>query len=166
MSQSPENSTSGASLQVILVLSAEEAREVVASLNKEDDFAQVARQKSIDPTADQGGYLGLLNAGELREEVRSALRGTGPGQISPVVQIPSGYAILKITQKEAGNVAKDVIVCGVVCVEAISAFWAFHGVLLFTSVRNSAGGIRRSIHIGTELMHSDLLRLVLGRLIR
>jgi hypothetical protein len=58
-----------------------------------------------------------------------------------------------------------VIVCGVVC-KPSPHFGAFHGVLLFTSVRNSAGGIRRSIHIGTELMHSDLLRLVLGRLIR
>jgi hypothetical protein len=88
MSKSPESSTSGSSLQVIVVHSAEEALEVVASLNKEDDFPQVARQKSIDPTADQGGYLGSLNAGELREELRSALRGIGPGQISPSYRFP------------------------------------------------------------------------------
>jgi len=107
-SPSPESSKSGElSLQVIVVRSAEEAQEVVARLNQGDDFAQLARQESIDPTADQGGYLGLLNAAELRAELRDAMRGVGPGQISPVVHIPSGYAILKITHNEAGTAPKD-----------------------------------------------------------
>ncbi len=40
--------------------------------------------------------MGRLNPGQLREELRDALRGHGVGQLTDVVRLPSGFAILKV----------------------------------------------------------------------
>jgi hypothetical protein len=37
-----------------------------------------------------------MDAAALRPELREALKGVGPGQLSPITRIPSGYAILKV----------------------------------------------------------------------
>jgi tetratricopeptide (TPR) repeat protein len=90
-------------LQVIVVRSPEEAREILERLRKGESFAQLARAKSVDPTADTGGYLGTFSPDALRSELRDALRSVGPGQISPVAHIPSGYAILKVLDGSASQ---------------------------------------------------------------
>jgi tetratricopeptide (TPR) repeat protein len=83
-------------LQVIVVRSSEEAEQVLQRLNKSEDFAALAREKSIDPTASAGGYMGKFATADLRTELREALQGVAPGELSKVVRIPEGYAILKI----------------------------------------------------------------------
>src|SRR5208282_5915686 len=83
-------------LQLIVVRSPEEAQEVIERLNKGEDFSKLAKEKSIDPTAEVGGFMGQFAPGTLRAELRDALKGVGAGQFTPVVHIPSGYAILKI----------------------------------------------------------------------
>ena len=94
-------------LQVIVVRSAEEAKEVHDRLQNGEGFSEVARERSIDPTADGGGYMGVLDPDTLRAELRDALVGVRPGQITGVVRIPSGYAILKVVDRGAANGAKD-----------------------------------------------------------
>src|SRR5205814_7990678 len=76
--------------------SAEEAARVQAELEKGADFAVLARQKSVDATSLDGGLLGKVDPSTLREELRTALRGLAPGQLSPVFRIPSGFAIVKV----------------------------------------------------------------------
>jgi tetratricopeptide (TPR) repeat protein len=83
-------------LQVIVVRSEEEARRVLERLKNGDDFAALAKEKSTDPTANDGGYMGKFAPRALRAELRDALQGVAPGQVSKVAQIPSGYAILKV----------------------------------------------------------------------
>lgn len=83
-------------LQVIVVRSQEEAEQILERLRKGDDFAVLAKEKSIDPTASGGGYMGKFAIGALRAELREALQGVAPGQTSKVAHIPEGYAILKI----------------------------------------------------------------------
>ncbi len=83
-------------LQVIVVPSAPEAQEILDRLNNGEDFAALAKEKSVDPTASGGGYMGELTLKDLRAELRDALQGVAPGQISKVARIPSGYAILKV----------------------------------------------------------------------
>jgi len=97
-----ENSPSGeVSLQVVVVRSPEEAQQVLDRLKKGEDFGSLAREKSIDSTASAGGYMGKFEPKELRAELRDALRGLGPGEVSPVAKIPSGYAILKVMKASA-----------------------------------------------------------------
>ncbi|MGB6429454.1 MAG: peptidylprolyl isomerase, partial [Candidatus Acidiferrales bacterium] len=83
-------------LQVIVVRTAEEAQAVLVRLKKGEDFGALAKELSIDPTADAGGFIGNVSPSSLRAELRDALSGVGPGQVTGIVQIPSGYAILKI----------------------------------------------------------------------
>src|SRR5690242_485617 len=83
-------------LQVIVVNTPEQAKQVLERLKAGYDFASLAKEKSIDPTADSGGYMGRMDPASLRPELRDAVKGVGPAQVSVVTRIPSGYAILKI----------------------------------------------------------------------
>src|SRR6202167_4415240 len=69
----PAGTNSGSNevtLQVIVVPSSEEAEQVLQRLNKSEDFAALAREKSIDPTASAGGYMGKFATADLRTELR------------------------------------------------------------------------------------------------
>ena len=83
-------------LQVIVVNTPEQADQVLERLKAGYDFASLAKEKSIDPTADSGGYMGRMDPTSLRPELRDALAGVRPRQISGVTRIPSGYAIRKV----------------------------------------------------------------------
>ena len=73
-----------------------QAQQLLQQLKGGTDFAVLAKEKSIDSTAIDGGYLGSLDPLQLRPELQPAIRGLGVGQYSEVVQIPSGFAILTI----------------------------------------------------------------------
>ena len=95
-------------LQVIVVDSPAAAQEIMARLKKGEDFAAVAKEASIDPSAGSGGRVGLVNASGLRPEAREALHGLKPGQITGVIKIPSGYLILKVLPEKEEAAAQDV----------------------------------------------------------
>jgi tetratricopeptide (TPR) repeat protein len=83
-------------LQIIVVPSANEAQQLLERLNKGEDFAALAKQKSTDATADDGGYMGKVDPATLRPEIRNALPSLASGKISGIIRLPSGYAILKV----------------------------------------------------------------------
>jgi hypothetical protein len=72
-----------------------------------EDFGSIAVEQSIDPTANQAGYLGLFDPTLLRPELRDALKGIKPGEFSSVVRIPEGYAILKIDAQSSPGPANE-----------------------------------------------------------
>lgn len=109
-SYSPSSQSVGSSklqLQVIVVASLAEAQQVIEQLKSGTGFAKLAREKSIDPTAGDGGYMGQFSPTELRAELRDALQGVGPGHFTQPVHIPSGYAILKIVDQPSNSKAND-----------------------------------------------------------
>ena len=83
-------------LQIIVSPSADEAEQLRAQVNGGADFAALAREKSVDPTGRDGGYLGKVSLTSLRPELRDALQGVTPGQTTAVVRIPTGYAIVRV----------------------------------------------------------------------
>ena len=83
-------------LQIIVVESSSEAERVLQQIKNGMDFAALARQKSIDPSAASGGSMGRLDPATLRPELRDALKGIGPGHVSGIVKISVGFAILKV----------------------------------------------------------------------
>jgi tetratricopeptide (TPR) repeat protein len=83
-------------LRVIVVDSQEEAQRILTRLNSGEDFVALAQAESIDPTGNAGGLLGRLTLSTLPPVLRDALAGVQPGQLSPVVKIPTGFAILKV----------------------------------------------------------------------
>jgi hypothetical protein len=85
-----------AGLRMIVVASADEAQRILDQLSGGADFAALARERSLDPTARDGGYLGKIDPASLRPELRDALRGLAGGQLTGVIRIPTGYAILEV----------------------------------------------------------------------
>lgn len=88
--------SSNPGLRIIVASSAEQAQGILERLKKGEDFAALAKQKSVDATADDGGYMGRVDPATLRPELREALKGIAPGQITGVIKVPSGFAILKV----------------------------------------------------------------------
>ena len=91
--QSAQTPAGDVSLRLIVVSSTEEAQRVLERLTRGEDFASLAREVSIDPSSDAGGSIGRVAVSSLRPELRRALEGLAPGQMSPAVQIPTGFAI-------------------------------------------------------------------------
>ena len=83
-------------LGIIVVPTIEDAQAVLKQLKSSEDFSILAKEKSTDPTATDGGYLGNLVPDELRPELRDAVRGLHVGDLSNIVHISSGFAILKV----------------------------------------------------------------------
>ncbi|HWG19320.1 MAG TPA: FG-GAP-like repeat-containing protein [Terracidiphilus sp.] len=83
-------------LGIIVLPTLEDARVVMQELNSGKDFSVLAKEKSIDATAAEGGYMGNVDPGELRAELQDALRGHRVGEITNIVHLASGFAILKV----------------------------------------------------------------------
>jgi hypothetical protein len=83
-------------LRIIVVSSLEKAERILDRLKQGQDFAVLARQESIDSTADDGGLIGKIDPANLRAELRNALQAVGPDKICPVARTPLGYAILQV----------------------------------------------------------------------
>jgi tetratricopeptide (TPR) repeat protein len=93
---SQDTSSASVDLRIIVVNSATEAQGILDRLKKGEDFAALAKEKSVDATSADGGDMGKVDPATLRSELRDALQGIAPGQITGVIKLPSGYSILKV----------------------------------------------------------------------
>jgi tetratricopeptide (TPR) repeat protein len=91
-----ESSSPGLELGMIVTPTAEQAEKVIKDFKAGTDFGVLAKEKSIDSTADDGGYLGRMNPIQLPPELRDAVKGIKPGQITGVVRMPNGFTVLTI----------------------------------------------------------------------
>ncbi len=66
-------------LGIIVTATMADAEAVLKQLNTGTDFSVLAKEKSIDATSSDGGYMGKLDPNQLRGELRDALRGHGAG---------------------------------------------------------------------------------------
>jgi parvulin-like peptidyl-prolyl isomerase len=89
----------------ILVETEEEANNILNKLKEGIiDFAELAKEKSIDPSAKNGGDLGFFARGQMVKEFEDAAFSLKPGEISGIVKTEFGYHIIKcIEKKEAYN---------------------------------------------------------------
>lgn len=81
---------------ILVTTTQAEAESVLKQLKSGWDFGVLAKEKSIDSTANDGGYMGVFTPDQLRPDLRAALAGRTVGQYSDVTPISSGYAILTI----------------------------------------------------------------------
>ena len=91
-----EDSSRKLDLGIIVLPTLEQAERTARQLVTGSDFSVMAKEKSTDATAIDGGYMGKLDPEQLRPELRNALSGRHPGQSTDIVRIPSGFAILKV----------------------------------------------------------------------
>ena len=69
------------------------------------DFAELAREYSTDEeTASNGGDLGAIERGQTVEPFDTALFALKTGEISPVVESPFGFHIVKAGQRQEGAI--------------------------------------------------------------
>src|SRR6478736_7338200 len=86
-------------LGIIVVPSRSDIEQVLKQLHAGMDFSVLAKERSVDATAVDGGYMGRMTPEQLRAEFRNALRGRKAGDLTDIVELPSGFAILKIFPK-------------------------------------------------------------------
>ena len=91
----------------ILFEEKEKAEEVLAEINEGADFAEMAREHSTGPTADNGGNLGFITANDqgLDRTFRDAAMELSVGEVSSEpVETQFGFHLIKVTDsKEAGT---------------------------------------------------------------
>ncbi len=85
----------------ILVESEDEAKAVAEELKKGADFAELAKKKSKDPGASDGGDLGFFTKDQMVPEFSTVAFGLEPGKISDPVKSQFGWHIIKVEEKRA-----------------------------------------------------------------
>ena len=85
----------------ILVETKEDANILLLQLKEGlTDFAELAKEKSIGPSAPSGGDLGFFTRGQMVKEFEDAAFALEQGEISDVVQTEFGYHIIKCEEKK------------------------------------------------------------------
>ena len=90
------NTPHAMNLGIIVTPTKADAEAVLKQLKDGTDFSVLAKEKSIEATASDGGYMGKLIPSQLRPELRGAVQGHKVGELTDTVQLPSGFAIVKI----------------------------------------------------------------------
>src|ERR1700745_3842771 len=83
----------------ILVETEDDAKAVKAELDKGADFAELAKKKSKDPGASDGGDLGFFTKDQMVPEFSAVAFALEPGKISDPVKTQFGWHIIKVEEK-------------------------------------------------------------------
>ncbi len=81
---------------IIVTHTTDEASSVLAQLKTGFDFGVLAKERSIDPSADDGGFLKQQNVAKLPTVLQDALHGLQAGQFAGPIRISAGFAVLTI----------------------------------------------------------------------
>lgn len=74
-----------------------------------EDFADIAREYSEDPSADSGGTLGRVNPDDLADRAfAEATKSLGIGEVSEPVKTQHGYHLITVTGKDPSTGEVDV----------------------------------------------------------
>jgi len=100
--------------QVVVAPKATEAAKKVArakadsllvEIRKGGDFELIAKRESMDPGSKaQGGDLGWNRRGTMVPEFDRVMFALAPGQLSPVIETPFGYHIIRVDRVQAAEV--------------------------------------------------------------
>ncbi|RME49710.1 MAG: hypothetical protein D6791_00075 [Chloroflexi bacterium] len=93
----------------ILVETQEEAESILKQLEDGADFAELAKQFSIDETTrDNGGDLGFFPRGVVLPEFEEVAFSLEPGERSGIVQTPFGFHIIEVLERETRPIPDDI----------------------------------------------------------
>jgi peptidyl-prolyl cis-trans isomerase C len=90
--------------QHILVNTEDEAKSVIAELDKGADFGELAKKYSTDSSAKSGGDLGYFGRDDMVKEFADAAFALSPGQYSKTpVKTKFGWHVIKVEDRRAGK---------------------------------------------------------------
>ncbi|MBI3606634.1 MAG: peptidylprolyl isomerase [Nitrospirae bacterium] len=75
-----------------------------AALEGGAEFGELARANSNGAEAAKGGDLGYFHRGDLLPALDREIEALAEGQISPVIQTPLGFHIIKVSERQVGRV--------------------------------------------------------------
>src|SRR5262249_45863655 len=84
------------SFRIITVQNEAKAAELRTRILAGESFENLARENSTDSSAPSGGFVGTFAPADLREELRAALSGLTPGQVSPVSKMGKEFFLLEL----------------------------------------------------------------------
>ena len=84
----------------ILVPTKDQAEDIIAILSMGEAFDTLAKAKSVDPSAQQGGDIGYFQKGQLLPEFEAACEQLKTDGISAPVQTKLGYHVIKLTDRK------------------------------------------------------------------
>jgi len=80
-----------------------EAQSLLERAGRGEDFAQLAKNYSQGPEAQEGGVLGFFKHKEMMPELEEAAFKLQPGGLSEVVRSSAGFHILRVMEKKGGE---------------------------------------------------------------
>lgn len=84
----------------ILLENEEEAKGVLEKARRNEDFAELAKEYSKDPSNDRGGDIGYFKRGQMIPEFEDAAFALKTGEISGIVKTQFGYHIIKLEDRK------------------------------------------------------------------
>jgi tetratricopeptide (TPR) repeat protein len=90
-----EGKASGNPLQIIVVKTHAEADQILERLKKGQFFSYLAKQYSLDPSSEEGGYVGISWFSNSPAGLEGAVQNLKPGQVGGIIEAPQGFLIVK-----------------------------------------------------------------------
>lgn len=75
------------------------AEELLAKVQAGEDFAELAKEYSICPSSEEGGYLGTFGRGEMVQEFETAAFALKTGELSGLVESSFGWHIIEAIKR-------------------------------------------------------------------
>jgi peptidyl-prolyl cis-trans isomerase C len=101
--QHQDEYTQEVQLKQIVVNTREEAEEILQMLRAGANFEQLARQRSIDPTASRGGDMGFLGKDAMNAAFESHIFGQSPGAIVGPIASTFGFHVVKVAAERPAD---------------------------------------------------------------
>lgn len=89
----------------ILLAKEADARAVIAALKKGEDFAQLAQDKSLDPSKSEGGHLGWVLPNQIMPTLANVMVNLDKGSVAVApIQTQLGWHVLKVNDRRSYQV--------------------------------------------------------------
>ncbi len=100
----PDQQSSTADLLADKAEAKKRAERVHALAVNGQDFRSLAKKFSELPSAADGGDLGVFQKDEMAPYMQDAVLGLNPGEISEIIETPSGYQFFKLLSSQDGQI--------------------------------------------------------------
>ena len=100
----PDDAAKQAAAAAALSAAETKAQDLLKQLRAGANFDEVAKKNSDGPSAADGGALGTFERGKLAKELEDRTFGMKTGEITDVIRVKQGYAILRVDDHEMAGI--------------------------------------------------------------